>query len=180
MSRREIMKKIIIILLLCLALLPSEAHAQTLNVSSVDPATKTASPTARVNKSIISLVNRLKAMVLRLDKISQKIAARINKIYSTNVNSGETDKITKLTAQQKNITAQVKQLNADLIQLDFQVKSASVTGVSKKDYVLFRSQTMTLIGKIKEVYLLESDLISQMKKMATVTAIPKAKTVPLQ
>lgn len=174
------MKKLIFILLLCLAILPSKVQAQSLSISSTDPATKTASPSVKLNKSIVSLVNKLKAMVIRLEKLSQRIATRINKIYSTNVNSADTDKITKLTAQQKNISTQVKQLNADLIQLDLQVQSASATGVSKKDYILFRSKTMTLIGKIKDVYLLESDLISQMKKIATVTATPKTNTVPLQ
>ncbi len=176
----KLFQLIFFILVLCLILLPSKAHAQELNVSSVPQATVTATVSAKMNKSISSLINILNSMILRLEKLSQRIATRLNKIYAANVNSTDTDKITRLTTQQKNLATQVKQLKTDLTQLDLQVQSATGTGISKKDYFLFRSQTMILIGNIKDVYILESDLVSQMKKIATVTATPVAKTIPLQ
>mgnify|MGYP001567985655 FL=1 len=169
-------------LFLYAAFFPPSATAQIVNDSFVIPAgvtsTVIASPSAKLNKSISSLINILQAMVLRLEKLSQRIATRLNKIYSVNINSSDTEKIIKLTTQQKKLMIQVKQLKTDLSKLDLQFQSASTAGISKKEYPLFRSQAISLIGSIKEVHISESDLVTQMKNIASVSSTPEVNAVP--
>lgn len=140
------------------------------------------SPSAILNtrsvKTLTSLMTRMKAGVLRLDKISQRINTRLAKLGISAGLSNNTDKITKLTTQQKTLAVNFEQLKTDLEQLDIISQTLSSSSSLPKDYPVFKNKALVFIKSLKDIYKQETDLLAEMKKITTTSATVSIKAEP--
>lgn len=155
--------------------------AQTASPSTV---AGQASPAAVLNsppaKHLISLMTRLKAVVLRADKISQRINTRITKLNSSTGLSNGSNKMIKLAAQQKDLSINLEQLKINLEELNIISQTISSNSDSRKEYPVFKNKVLVFTRNLKDIYKQESDLVVEMKKITNAPVIPSIKVVPTQ
>lgn len=143
-----------------------------------------ASPSAVLNarsfKLLTSFMAKLKMGLTRAERISQRINTRLAKLGTSTSLSNSTDKITKLTTRQKTLAANVEQLKTDLDQLDIISQSLSSGSSLTKDYPGFKNKALVFTKNLKDFYKQESDLVVEMKKIASSSVTPSIKVVPTQ
>ena len=175
------MKKIIcFILLFSLFVASPQALAQTSKPSSARQVTTSSVPNVMFAKSVAGLMARLKAAVARADKISQRIVTRLAKLRLNNQATIGKEKLTAFDAQQKAFAINLEQAKIDLVQFDLASQSFNTSSSPKKDYLAFKNQVLTFIKNIRDVYKLELDLVTDIKQIASVAAVPSGKVAPTQ
>lgn len=173
------MKKIILTLLFLLPfILPVQTRAQTATVSS---AVSKATPSGILNPNVTQAINlfmaRLKAAVSRADNISGRISSGLARFIASGQISTDSAGMVKLNTQQKTLINQLGKLKSDLAQLNLQSQSFMMSPTPLKDYLQFKNQALTLTKNLKDVYRVESDLVTGIKQLKLETATPSVQPI---
>lgn len=150
--------------------------AQTATPSSVKQGSPSATTSVMLIKVLNTLMARFEAGVSRAEKISQRIASRLSKIRSNQTVAS--DKLNVFETRQKTFAGKLGQLRGDLSQLSMTAKTFSTSSSSPKDYQAFKNQALLLTKNLKDIYKLEQELVSDLKRVASVTAVPTKGVAP--
>lgn len=74
----------------------------------------------------------------------------------------------------------LEQLKTDLEQLDITSQTLSTSSGLQKEYPIFKNKVLVFTKNLKDIYKQESDLVAEMKKIASSSVIPSTKVVPTQ
>lgn len=123
-----------------------------------------ASPSSPISSGVLTtLMTRLEAALTRADNINQRITSRLQK------NSLKNQK-------QATVASQISKSKEELTQLQLKSQSLSSKAFLRQDYLLFREQVTKFIKNLKDIYTLELNIVTEMKKTATAT--PTIANVP--
>lgn len=141
----------------------STVLAQTAFPSSVILASPSTIPSPAFVKSLSAYISQLKVLLTRSDNISQRLMTRLIKMKTANKSTSGSNNLVNFEAQQKTFAVQLEQLKINLPQLDLASQTLSVSSSPKKDFPLFKTQALTFIKDLKNVYKLELELVTELK-----------------
>ncbi len=169
------MRKILPVLLLVIILWPTQAFAQSTPSAVISFPSKQATPAGLVNEKRLNSLNSflvlLKTALARVDKIDQKIAARLTKLSAlpqlTSIQR------TQINSQQKEIADTLEILKKDLNKLELQSQAFATVSLSKSDFLLYRNQLKNLLKSLNNIHKQEIGLTNDLKKLVAASDTSK-------